>query len=41
MIAGNLADLLLAVSAVSRERVDFGNAVLPWVRAGGVTISGK
>jgi PmbA protein len=41
MIAGNLADLLLAVSAVSRERVDFGSAVLPWVRAGGVTISGK
>lgn len=40
-IAGNLADLLLAISAVSRERVDFGNMLLPWVRAGGVTISGK
>ncbi len=41
MIAGNLADLLLAVTAVSRERIDFGSALLPWVRAGGVTISGK
>ena len=40
-IAGNLADLLLAISAVSRERVDFGSALLPWVRADGVTISGK
>jgi PmbA protein len=40
-IAGNLVNLLLAISAVSRERVDFGAALLPWVRAGGVTISGK
>jgi PmbA protein len=40
-IAGNLADLLLSISAVSSERIDFGRALLPWVRAGGLTISGK
>jgi PmbA protein len=41
MIAGNLGSLLLSISAVSRERVDYGQALLPWVRAAGVTIAGK
>ena len=41
MLAGNLAGLLRAVSGVSKERVDFGASVYPWVKAGGVTISGK
>jgi PmbA protein len=40
MIAGNVVDLLSAITAVSRERVDFGWALLPWVAAGGVRISG-
>jgi PmbA protein len=41
MVGGNLLSLLQSISAVSRERVDFGTALFPWVRAGGVTISGK
>ncbi|HCM27548.1 MAG: TldD/PmbA family protein [Treponema sp. GWB1_62_6] len=41
MIAGNIASLLGSVRAVSSERIDYGQAVLPWVLAGGVTISGK
>lgn len=40
MVAGNLAALLRSITGISRERVDFGASVLPWVRAGGVTVSG-
>jgi PmbA protein len=41
MIAGNILRLLEGIKAVSRERIDFGHQVLPWLRAGGVTASGK
>lgn len=41
MISGNLASMLLDVKDVSRETVNFGSAVAPWVRFGGVTVSGK
>jgi len=41
MVAGNLAELFASISAVSRERVNYGSACLPWVVAGGVTVSGK
>jgi len=41
MVAGNLAELFSSISAVSRERVNYGSACLPWVVAGGVTVSGK
>jgi PmbA protein len=39
MISGNMARLLLDIDAVSRERVDFGSDILPWVRVQGLTIS--
>lgn len=41
MIAGNLAELFKSIKDISAERVDFGSAILPYVHAGGVTISGK
>ena len=41
MIAGNLAELFKTIIDISSERVDFGSAILPYVHAGGVTISGK
>jgi len=41
MISGNMASMLLEVKDVSRETVNFGSAVAPWVRFGGVTVSGK
>lgn len=41
MIAGNLASLVSEARAVSAERVDYGSSILPWLLAGGVTISGK
>lgn len=41
MLAGNLATLFESVSAVSKERVDFGSSILPWIRTGGIHISGS
>lgn len=39
MVSGNLAKLLLDVSAVSIERVDFGVDAFPWIRTAGITVS--
>jgi PmbA protein len=39
MVSGNLVQLFERVAGISRERVDFGDALLPWVRLPGVTIS--
>lgn len=41
MISGNLADCLKNIRSVSRERVDYGTAVFPWVAVSGVTVSGR
>ncbi len=41
MISGNFAEMLRNIAAISKERVDYGNSILPWVRIPGVTISGK
>lgn len=41
MISGNFADMLKSVIAVSRERVDFGYGIYPYVAFSGVTVSGK
>lgn len=39
MISGNMARMLLDVSAVSRERRDTGALLLPWLRVGGLHFS--
>ena len=41
MIAGNMAELLMNVTNVSREQEDFGYTILPYVKASGITVSGK
>lgn len=41
MINGNLADMLNRVVAVSKETVEFGDAVLPYLAVDGIVISGK
>ncbi len=41
MIAGNLADAFRNILAISREQIDFGQAILPYILTTGVTISGK
>lgn len=39
MVSGNMIQLLHDIEAVSKERVNFGTDLLPWVRVGGLTIS--
>ncbi|MEW6524631.1 MAG: TldD/PmbA family protein [Bacillota bacterium] len=41
MVSGNFAEMLKSITAISSERVDYGEAILPWVAVSGVTISGK
>jgi len=41
MVSGNLKDLLLNICNISRERINFGNAVLPWIQVENITTSGK
>lgn len=41
MISGNLAVLLKHIRQISRERIDFGPAILPWIQVSDITISGK
>jgi len=39
MVSGNMAQMLRDVVAVSRERLDTGDALLPWVRVSGLHFS--
>lgn len=41
MVSGNIVKLLKDIDGISRERVDFGDAIYPWIKAAGITISGK
>lgn len=38
-VSGNMVALLQSVKAISKERVNFGSSVLPWVLTDGVTAS--
>ncbi|MCL2498404.1 MAG: TldD/PmbA family protein [Symbiobacteriaceae bacterium] len=40
MISGNLAEIVQNIIAISQETVCDGGSVLPWIAAGGITISG-
>ena len=39
MVSGNMAQMLRDVLAVSAERLDCGDTVLPWLRIGGLHFS--
>jgi hypothetical protein len=39
MISGNVAQMLRDVSAVSTQRIDVGESVLPWLRVEGLHFS--
>ena len=41
MLSGNLADMLLNVTDISKETAEDGSTVYPWVAFDGVTVSGK
>ncbi|MGI6156956.1 MAG: TldD/PmbA family protein [Saccharofermentanales bacterium] len=41
MIAGNFADALMNIRAISKETVNDGSGIVPWVALDGIVISGK
>jgi PmbA protein len=41
MISGNLASMLKDVTAISKERINNGDSILPWMKVGNIVISGK
>lgn len=41
MISGNFAEMLKNIKAISKERIDYGFSILPWIQVSGITISGK
>lgn len=41
MISGNLAALLKNITMISSERINNGDGILPWIKTGGVIISGR
>lgn len=41
MISGNIPSMLLNIKNISKETVNFGNCVYPWIHIAGVDISGK
>lgn len=41
MISGNIFDLMRKITNISKERLNFGNKILPWIKSTDVTISGK
>lgn len=40
MISGNLIEMFKNIDAISKERINFGNALMPWISCSGITISG-
>ena len=41
MVSGNLADLFKNIVDISKERINFGSSIYPYLQTSGVTISGK
>lgn len=39
MISGNISQMFMNITNISKESIDFGDAVLPWMSFDGVTIS--
>jgi len=40
MITGNIADMFINIKDISRERINFGDKIIPWIRFGEISISG-
>jgi len=38
MISGNISEMMKSIVDISKERVDFGNGIYPWVQFNGLTI---
>ena len=39
MISGNISQMFMNINNVSKENIDFGDSILPWISFDGVTIS--
>ncbi len=38
-VSGNMVELLHAIKSISKERFNYGGKIVPWICAGGVTVS--
>ena len=41
MIAGNLATMFRNIVNISKERINFGSSILPWMQCSDISVSGK
>ncbi|MDD4155109.1 MAG: metallopeptidase TldD-related protein [Candidatus Cloacimonetes bacterium] len=41
MISGNIVQMLLDIQAISKERLNYGSSLLPWISVANINISGK
>ncbi len=41
MVSGNLTELFQNIIEISKERINFGTSIYPYIHTSGVTISGK
>jgi PmbA protein len=41
MVAGNIYEAFNNIKDISKERIDFGFSILPWICCSGITISGR
>ena len=39
MISGNICEMFNNIISISKETIDFGNSIYPWIKFDGVTIS--
>ncbi len=41
MVAGNLKDMIKNIKSISKERVNNGDSIIPWIAFSGISVSGK
>ena len=41
MVSGNIAEMFEQITEISKERINSGYSIYPWIKFGGLTISGK
>jgi len=39
MISGNFANLINEIKSISKEQIDYGSDIIPWIQVGNITIS--
>lgn len=41
MVSGNIPEMFQNIAGISKETINFGSAIAPWIKFSGLTISGK